>query len=114
MFCIFGADDYNIWNDCIHQEPALELQSRAAPNVEAHHRVNGSDTERNSGGRRIIKKEIEISIAVKKWQVIPTSAKTVKTDLQDCQTYFENLKKRYAMLEPVSKAVFVNHNEIVI
>ena len=35
---------------------ALELHSRAAPSVEAHHCVNGSDTVRKSGGRRIIKK----------------------------------------------------------
>ena len=34
-----------------NQEPALE------PSVEAHHRVNGSDTGRNSEGRRIIKTE---------------------------------------------------------
>ena len=34
-------------------EPALELHSRAAPSVEAHHRVNNPDTARNSGGRRI-------------------------------------------------------------
>ena len=37
-------------------EPALELHSRAAPSVEAHHHVNGPDTGRNLGGRRIIKK----------------------------------------------------------
>ena len=36
--------------------PALELHSRAAPIVEAHHRVNGPDTGRNSGGRQIEKK----------------------------------------------------------
>ena len=30
-------------------EPALELQSRAAPSVESHHRVSGPNTERNSG-----------------------------------------------------------------
>ena len=34
---------------------ALELHSRAAPSVEANHRVNGPDTERNSGGRGIKK-----------------------------------------------------------
>ena len=34
-------------------EPAKEQHSRAAPSVEAHHRVNGPDTGRNSGGRRI-------------------------------------------------------------
>ena len=37
-------------------EPAKELTSRAAPRVEAHHRVNGPDTGRNSGGRLTIKK----------------------------------------------------------
>ena len=57
LFCIFMADGYDIWYDCIHQESALELQSRAAPNMEAHHRVNGPDTERNFGGRRIINKK---------------------------------------------------------
>ena len=35
-----------------NQEPTLELHSRDAPSVEAHHRVNGPDTGRNSGGRR--------------------------------------------------------------
>ena len=40
----------------LNQEPALELHSRAAPSVEAHHCVNGPDTERNSGGRSIVKK----------------------------------------------------------
>ena len=37
------------------KEPALELHSGAAPTVEAHHRVNGPDIGRNSGGRRIKK-----------------------------------------------------------
>ena len=37
-----------------NQDPALELPSRAAPSVEAHHLVNGPDTGRNSGGRGII------------------------------------------------------------
>ena len=36
-----------------NQEPALELQSRAEPSVEAHHRVNGLDTRGNSRVRRI-------------------------------------------------------------
>ena len=36
-------------------EPALELHSRAVPSVEAHHSVNGPNTGRNSGGRRVIK-----------------------------------------------------------
>ena len=47
-------------NTCLdtspESEPALELHSRAVPSVEAHHRVNGPDTGRNSGGRQIIKK----------------------------------------------------------
>ena len=34
-------------------EPALELHSRAAPSVEAHQRINGPNTGRNSRGRRI-------------------------------------------------------------
>ena len=38
-------------------EPALQLHSRAAPTVEAHHRVSGPNTGRNSGGRWIQKKE---------------------------------------------------------
>ena len=37
-----------------NQEPALELHSRFAPSVEAHHRVNSHATGRNSEGRRII------------------------------------------------------------
>ena len=37
-------------------ELAQELTSRAAPRVEAHHRVNGPDTGINSRGRRTIKK----------------------------------------------------------
>ena len=37
-------------------EPVQELYSRAAPSVEAHHHVNGSDTGSNSGGRQTIKK----------------------------------------------------------
>ena len=35
-------------------EPALELRSRAAPSVEAHHHLDSPDTGRNSGGRLII------------------------------------------------------------
>ena len=38
-----------------NQNTALELHSRATPSAEAHHRVNGPDTRKNSGGR--IKKE---------------------------------------------------------
>ena len=34
-------------------EPALELYSRAAPSVEAHHLVSGPNTGRNSRGMRI-------------------------------------------------------------
>ena len=41
--------------DAMNQESALELHSRAEPSVEAHHLVNGADTGRNSGGRRIKK-----------------------------------------------------------
>ena len=36
-------------------EPALELHSRAAPCVEAHHRVSVPNTARNLGGRLIKK-----------------------------------------------------------
>ena len=36
-----------------NQVPALGLHNRAVPSVEAHHHVNGPDTGRNSGGRRI-------------------------------------------------------------
>ena len=36
--------------------PALELHSRAAPSVEAHHHSDGPDAGRNSRGRWIIKK----------------------------------------------------------
>ena len=35
-------------------EIALELHSRAAPSVEAHHCVNDPEPGRNSGGRRIM------------------------------------------------------------
>ena len=42
-----------LWDN---SEPTLELHSRAAQSVEAHHRVNSPDTGRNSGGRRIKKK----------------------------------------------------------
>ena len=40
-------------------EPALELQSRAALSMEAHHRVSGHDTRRNSRGRHIIKTRLK-------------------------------------------------------
>ena len=49
-----------------NQEPVLELHSRAAPSVEAHHRVNGPDTERNSGGRRTKKYKNSLLITVLK------------------------------------------------
>ena len=42
-----------------NQEPPLELHSKAVPRVEAHHRVNGPDPGRNSGGRQIIKKKLK-------------------------------------------------------
>ena len=38
-------------------EPALELISTDAPSVEVHHHSISSDAGRNSGGRRIIKKQ---------------------------------------------------------
>ena len=37
------------------QYPTLELHSGVAPSVEAHHRVNGPKTGKNSGGRWIKK-----------------------------------------------------------
>ena len=40
-------------------EPTLELISRAAPSVEAHHRSVGPDAGINSGGRQITKKKRE-------------------------------------------------------
>ena len=40
---------------CPKSEPALELHSRAAPSVEAHHHVSGANTGRNARGRRIKK-----------------------------------------------------------
>ena len=45
--------------DTSHEsEPALELHSRAAPSVDAHHSAVGPDTGRNSGGRWIIEKKL--------------------------------------------------------
>ena len=41
---------------CLQQrdkKPTLELHSRAAPSVAAHHHVNGPNTGRNSRGRQI-------------------------------------------------------------
>ena len=45
-----------------NQEPTLELHNLAAPSVEAHHRgkCQWSDTGRNSGEMRIIKKVSKI------------------------------------------------------
>ena len=41
-----------IWIKALNQEPALELHSRAVPSLKAHHRGNGPDKGRNSGGRQ--------------------------------------------------------------
>ena len=43
-------------------EPALELISRVAPSVEAHHCSVGPDAGRNSRGRQIIKKNKKITV----------------------------------------------------
>ena len=52
-------------------EPTLELNSRATPSVEAHHPVNGPDTGRFSGGRRIknltFKFEFQINLELLPW-----------------------------------------------
>ena len=40
----------------IRSKPSLELHSRAAPSVEAHHCSDSPDAGRNSGGRWIINK----------------------------------------------------------
>ena len=45
-------------------EPTLELHSRAAPSVEAHHHVSSPNTGRNSGGRWIKKLKFKIKIQV--------------------------------------------------
>ena len=45
-----------VWIQAPNQEPAQELPSRAGPRVEAHHCVNGPDTEKNSWGMQTIKK----------------------------------------------------------
>ena len=42
-------------------EPTLDLHSRAAPSVEAHHHSGGPDKGRNSGGRRIKKCVINLN-----------------------------------------------------
>ena len=49
---------YQTEHRCPKSEPTLELHGRAAPSVEAHHRVSGPNTGINSGGRRIIKKKL--------------------------------------------------------
>ena len=38
--------------------PESRAHPRAVPSVEAHHHVNCPDTERNSGGRQITKKNV--------------------------------------------------------
>ena len=43
-------------------EPALEIHSRAAPSVEAHHRSVGPNTGRNSGGKQ--KKQLFDSVNI--------------------------------------------------
>ena len=40
----------------MNQEPALEVHSRAASSVEAHHCDRGPTTVRNYGGRHMMKK----------------------------------------------------------
>ena len=52
------------------KEPTLELNSRAASNLEAHHCVNGPYTGRNCGGRQIIKKKTVKTIEMSKnWTI---------------------------------------------
>ena len=46
----------------MNQEPALELQSRAVPSVEAHHRSFGPDAGRNYGGKRIKKHTVKYDV----------------------------------------------------
>ena len=58
---------------CPKSEPALELPSRAAPSVEAHHRSDGPDTGRNSGGRRIIKTKRKIFPKFYFWGILLSS-----------------------------------------
>ena len=71
----------------LNQEPALELNSRAAPSVEAHLRVSGPTTGRNSGGRRI-KKLFLISLCAMVWHLImPTRGNiivNVNTKIVSC------------------------------
>ena len=45
------------WKFSPKSRAALELHSRVVLSVEAHHRVNGPNIGKNSGGRRIIKRE---------------------------------------------------------
>ena len=47
-------------------EPTLELISRDAPSMEAHHCSVGPDAGINSGGRRIIRKKIYFCTVLKK------------------------------------------------
>ena len=58
-------------------EPALELQSRAVPSVEAHQCSDGPDTGRNSGGRQIIKNK-QIIIKNKHTKILSKSPFTSK------------------------------------
>ena len=55
-----GISRYKLVNKSPKSEPALELHSIAAPSVEAHQRVSGPNTGRNSGERQIIKKSVNI------------------------------------------------------
>ena len=48
------------WIQAPKLEPTLELHSRAAPSVEAHHGIDDPDTGKNSGGRRIKKNNDDI------------------------------------------------------
>ena len=63
-------------------EPHLELHSRAAQSVEAHHRSDGPDTRINSGGRWI-KKRLKISQNLYKYfeETHPIN-ETLRWDLQ--------------------------------
>ena len=46
-------------------KPAEELNSRAAPSVEAHQCSEGSDAGRNSRERQIIKKNLQVNASLK-------------------------------------------------
>ena len=58
LITIFGViQKSNVYLDTSPKsQPALWLHSSAAPSVEAHHHVKGSNTGRNSDGRWIAKK----------------------------------------------------------